>query len=206
MKILTIEVDEFELHSVLLNAQIAGCLDRVGQVTGEILMNGRARRDAASCDMLPLLVRGFGVLARLGDPRQSQLRTDARSVIDAHTASCVVAGSKGLSQQERADTLTSLGFLARILPCWVLSENLPPWNQIQNYGLSRGRVQQIYEVLLEQRTNEDGLRPIKMGDALALHAGLKLRVHPAILRLWEDLSQVTASHRHALACLMGGAL
>jgi hypothetical protein len=112
------------------------------------------------------------------------MRTDARSVVDAHTASCEVAGSKSLSQEERLDVLTALGFLAGILPCWVFAENLPPWKEIPNYGRSGGRVQKIYEALVQERTNGDGLRPIKMSEALALYGGLKLigsSCHPSSL-------------------------
>ena len=112
MKTLIIEVDECEPHSVLLDVQIAGTLDRVSRVADKILMNAPAPQDAASCDHLSKFLNGAGVLAILGDPEESEMRTDARSVVDAHTAACEVAGSRSLSQEERLDVLTALGFLA----------------------------------------------------------------------------------------------
>ena len=68
MKTLIIEVDEGAPHSVLLDVQIAGTLDRVSRVADKILMNAPAPQDAASCDHLSKLLNGAGVLAILGDP------------------------------------------------------------------------------------------------------------------------------------------
>jgi hypothetical protein len=204
MKTIIIEVDGIEMITVQLDREMADCISRVARSAHDLLSQDPVRRDAAACDpdFLALCKRGVTRLALLGARKEATLMIDATYLIDAHTAASLLASSCGLTKNERRDLLQVLGFLAATLPVWLMTGNLPPWKQIQGSGKNVGRVQHIYETLRERQPSDSGFRPIKMGDALVLREGLKLIVHPAILTLWDDLAQVTLTHRNALAHLM----
>ena len=86
-----------------------------------------------------------------------------------------------------------------------MAENLPPWEKIPKAAPHLKRVPNIYEKLRTQRVSDIGFRPIRMGDALILREGLKLKVHSALQILRDDLDHVTLTHRNALSDLVKSA-
>src|ERR1700683_1158541 len=204
MKILIIEVDGLPLVTFTLKQDVAGCVGRVAQSAKRLLTHGHVRMDAIACapDILELFERGARCLAIIGEPNEARIRLDPVCLIEAHTTASLLASCTNLTLPERDDMLTVLGFLAGILPIWILAGELPNWEEIQPDGQILERGKSIYEDLRLRKPSELGLIPIKMCDALVLRHVLKLKIHPAIMRLWKDLNQVTATHRRALTHLM----
>lgn len=204
MTTIIVEVDGIELTTLKLSQQLTACIRRVANSACVLLAKEKVRSDGtpSNPDFLALCQRGATRLGIIGARKEALLMIDATYLIDAHTAACVAATSRGLTKRERIDLLEVLGFLAAILPLWVATDRLPPWKEIQHTGKSSGRAPQIYEMLREGRANEIGFYPIKLIDALVLLEGLKLKIHPATQRLSEDLNQITITHRTALAHLM----
>jgi hypothetical protein len=126
----------------------------------------------------------------------------ATYLIDAHSITCLLAKSRRLTQSGRKDLLQVLGFLAAILPVWLMTGNLPPWEKIPKAGPHLKRVPKIYETLRTRPVSDIGFSPIRMGDALILREGLKLKAHRSLQVLRDDLDHVTLTHRYALAALM----
>ena len=180
------------------------CIRRVARSVRELLKQEQVRRDARSCDpdFLALCERGAARLTLFGAPKDATLMIDATYLIDAHTAACLLAKRRRFTQTDREDLLQVLGFIASILPVWVVAENLPPWEKIPKAGPHLKRVPNIYEKLRTQRVSDIGFHPIRMGDALILREGLKLKAHGSLQVLRGDLDHVTLTHRNALADLM----
>lgn len=204
MKTIIVEIDDFDLIRARLDGEMTDCIRRVARSIRKLLKQDPVRQDAASCDpnFLALCERGATRLTIFGERKKATLMVDPTFLIDAHTAASLLASSRRLAQDEREDLLQVFGFLAAILPVWLATGNLPPWEQVQNADNNLKRVPQIYEALRARPISAIGFRPIKMCDALILREGLKFKVHPELQSLREDLTQVTMTHRNALAALM----
>ena len=203
MRTTIIEVDGFPMITIRLDPGVAGSMMRAAQAAQELLAQDQVRRDVISDDpsMLPLYDRGAQRLAILGGTTQVRLSIDPSYLVDAHTTTCLLASRQHLKLEEKSDLVLILDLVAAILPVLVNTGPLPPWDDFQSGGKGQRKVRTIYEDLCKRPVNEDGCRIIKMGDALVLREGIQLNPHPAILRLWKDLSLITATHRNALARL-----
>src|ERR1700722_9034337 len=100
MKTIIVEVDDVELITVRLDQEMTECIRRVARSVRELLKQEQIRRDARSCDpdFLALCERGAARLTLFGAPKDATLMIDATYLIDAHTAACLLAKSRRLTQ------------------------------------------------------------------------------------------------------------
>jgi hypothetical protein len=203
MKCVIFETDGFSLATLSIDPALAHCLKRAAQAAQALLTRQRHGTEAGAPDpgLTVLWERGATRLALLALAAETRLMVDPTFLTDAHATTCLLASQGEAPVQARSDLKTVLEFLAAILPCSIRACHLPAWGDLQHSSPHPVRLEQIYENLRHQQTGNAGPSHLKMDDALILRDGLRLKAHPAILLLWEDLNEQTARHRHALSHL-----
>ena len=204
MKTIAVEIDRFPMIVIRLDETLTRSMNRAARLAGELLAQDQVRRDVASSDpdMLGLCERGASRLDTLGKTMASRLTVDPCYLGDAHNMTCLLASCQRLKPRDKKDLFMILEFLAAIFPVWVKAGSLPFWEEIHADRQTQETVRKIYEDFCQKLPNDEGCRKIKLGDALVLREGLQLKPHPTILRLWEELNKVTATHRNALRLLL----
>ena len=196
-------IDGVDLFFLELAPDTASTMIRVSHWGDALLQHKKVRAWAKRCNprYLEALMTGTERLSRLGRNWEVVHAVGPRWLADVHEACCFVTHFQNLTTTECDDLRELMLLIAQALVRQIADRPLPEWREFAPVDLKSGEIQLVYEQLRTQTPDDGGYRKLRLADAHILRDYLGIRMHPKMIFLWEELSEITASHRRALTSL-----